>query len=152
MLTLSRLLCGAVGVFLLLEVGTAGLIFAGTDFSVSNHLPHEGWNLFFQLNSWHHVLHIATGGLLAVTALKGWTGAGAFAFGAIYAVLAPLGFLDGDDVLNVFYSGAPENCIHAVLATGGITLGFIQIGRRARERRHGAIRPRALSRRESLPL
>lgn len=122
---LTRTFCVTVGLFLLLEDGTFGLILSGTDFSVSDHPPHKGWNFFFEFNSWHHVLHIATGALLLAAALRQeWAPTGAFVFGTIYLVMAPLGFIDGDDVLNVFYSGARENTVHAVLALAGVSLGL----------------------------
>jgi hypothetical protein len=122
---LTQIFCVVVGLSLLVEAGILGLIFAGTDFSISDHPPHEGWNFFFEFNSWHHALHIVTGGFLVVAALKQeWAAVGAFAFGAIYAVMAPLGFIDGDDVFNVFYSSARENSVHALLAVAGILLGL----------------------------
>jgi hypothetical protein len=122
---LTRAFCVTVGLLLLLEDGTLGLIFSGTDFSVSDHPPHKGWNFFFEFNSWHHLLHVATGALLLAAALRReWAPTGAFVFGAIYVLMAPLGFIDGDDVLNIVYSGARENTVHAVLAVAGVSLGI----------------------------
>jgi Domain of unknown function (DUF4383) len=137
----TRVFCAGVGLFLLVEDGVIGLIFAGTDFTVSDHLPHRAWNFFFEFNSWHHVLHFATGGLLVVAALKReWAARGAFVFGAIYAVMAPLGFIDGDDVFNVFYSSARENSVHALLAVAGISLGLASSAFGPSERRRRASR------------
>src|ERR671917_1548888 len=76
--------------------------------------------------------------MLLVAALRrDWARVGALVFGVIYVVLAPLGFLDGDDAFDVIYSGWRENWIHATLAVQGIGFGALGLRQLARERSGG---------------
>jgi hypothetical protein len=123
--TLCRLFCLAIGPFLLLD-GAAGLLFADTAFSSGDHLPHAEWNFLFHFNSWHQLLHVLNGLVLSAGAIKrNWAPAAALAFGTTYAVMAPVGFLDGDDIFNLFYSGTRENLVHAMFAIAGVALGVL---------------------------
>ena len=79
---LTLTFCVLVGPSLVLN-GIAGLIFAGTRFNVGDNLPHHRWNFLFEFNSWHHLLHIATGALLVAASLKrAWAPLGVLVFGA----------------------------------------------------------------------
>ena len=121
------------GGFLFLDTILA-LAFTRFDLAVGDDLPHEGWTFFFAFNTWHHLLHLATSSLLLVAALRrSWAPAGALVFGAVYVVLAPAGFADGDDAFNVIYSSWRENWVHAVLAVQGVGLGLWGIRALARE-------------------
>lgn len=124
-LLLSRLFCAATGGLLFLNT-LAALAFTRFDLSVGDDLPRQTWTFFFTFNTWHHLLHLATSSLLLVAALRReWAPVGALSFGAVYLVLAPAGFLDGDDAFNVFYSSWPENLVHAMLAVQGVGLGWL---------------------------
>ena len=118
------LFCIAIGPALALN-GVLGLSFGGTELETGNDLPRREINFFFEFNGWHHVLHVVTGGLLALALVRrAWAPALAIGFGLIYAVLTPLGFADGDDVLNVVYSDTADNFVHASLAIAGVALGL----------------------------
>ena len=123
--TACRLFCLAAGPFLLLD-GIGGLVFAPAGFGTGDHLPSEEWNFFFRFNAWHHALHILNGLVLtAGAARRSWAPGAALLFGAAYAVMAPLGFIDGDDILDVFYSSLRENLVHTAFAILGVTLGLL---------------------------
>ena len=131
---LAYAFCLTIGPFLFID-GLLGLIFAGTSLRSGEDLPHRGWNFFFQFNSWHQLSHVVTGLvlILAATARRRLSG-GLIIFGAVYAVAAPLGFIDGNDVLDVIYSDTRDNIIHALLAVQALALGLgVLIVRRARE-------------------
>jgi hypothetical protein len=63
--------------------------------------------------------------LVAAIVWKRAAPAAALAFGTIYIVATPLGFLDGDDVLNVVYSHTADNFIHLTLGVLGIGLALV---------------------------
>jgi len=122
-MSLARAFCFAVGPALLLN-GILGLAFGGREFAVGDDLPRHEFNLFFEFNGWHHVLHIGTAALLCLGAVRAALApAMAVAFGAVYLVLTPLGFIDGDDVANMVYSPLADNFIHLTLAVVGTAVG-----------------------------
>jgi hypothetical protein len=107
---------------LLLAFGVYGLIAGGTEFETSDNLPSHELLRSFDFNGWHHVLHLVTAAPLVAGALRRqWARGAALFFGAVYIVVTPLGFLDGDDVANVVYSHTADNFIH-------LTLGILGIG------------------------
>lgn len=127
---MAWLFCIAIGPALALN-GVLGLIFGGLDFSTSDHLPHSEFNFFFEFNAWHHVLHVVTGAMLALAIVRrNWAPWLAIAFGAVYVVLTPFGFADGDDVWNVIYSPTADNFIHLTLAVVGTGIGVLALRRR----------------------
>ena len=68
---------------------------------------------------------LTTGLLLVAGAVRrSWAAPVTVLFGAIYAILTPLGWIGGDDVLNVVYSDLPDNFIHLSLAIGGLGIGL----------------------------
>jgi hypothetical protein len=124
-LVLSRVFCVAAGGFLFVDT-VAALVFTRFELSVGDDLPHQTWTFFFAFNTWHHLLHLVTSSLLLVAALRReWAPLGALVFGAVYVVLAPAGFVDGNDAFDVFYSSARENWVHAMLAVEGVGLGWL---------------------------
>ena len=122
--TLCRVFCLTAGPFLLIEDGIFGTLLANTAYTVGDDLPRETWNVFFQFNGWHHLLHVVTGAMLLVAGLRRrWAPLGTFAFGAIYALITPFGWLDGNDIFNVIYSSPRENVVHTLLAIVPMWLG-----------------------------
>jgi hypothetical protein len=134
---LVRLFCLAIGPALVAG-GVAGLAFGSSDLATGDSLPTHDFGPLFAFNGWHHLLHLATGLLLVAGALRqSWALPVTVVFGAIYAVLTPLGMLDGDDVLNLVYSDLPDNFIHLTLAVLGLGLGWVARGQLARLPRSG---------------
>jgi len=124
-LLFSRVFCITAGGFLLLATAAA-LVFTEFDLSVGDRLPREGWLFLFAFNTWHHLLHLATSTLLLVAGLRrSWAPVGALIFGAIYVVLAPAGWIDGDDAFDIFYGSTRENLVHTALAVQGVGLGWL---------------------------
>jgi Domain of unknown function (DUF4383) len=127
---LAYAFCLTTGPFLFID-GLLGLIFAGTSLRTGEHLPHRSWNFIVQFNSWHQLAHVVTGGILILAATRrGWLPVGLLVFGAFYAVAAPLGFIDGNDVLDVIYSDTRDNIIHALFAALALGLGVLVVRRR----------------------
>ena len=140
-LVLSRVFCVIAGGFLFLDT-IAALAFTDFDLSTGDDLPHESWTFFFAFNTWHHLLHLVTSSILLVAATRReWAPAGALVFGAVYVVLAPAGFIDGDDAFDVFYSSTRENWVHALLAAQGVGFGALGLQALGRERRAQAPAP-----------
>lgn len=125
--SVCRLFCLAVGPLLLLDA-LFGLGFAGTAYTTGDDLPRQEWNFLFHFNAWHQLLHVLDGSVLLAGAVKReWAWAAALAFGGSYAVMAPVGFIDGDDIFNLFYSGTTENLVHTMFALQGVTLGLLAL-------------------------
>ena len=130
----ARLFCLVTGPFLLLD-GLFGLLLAPTSFRIGDQLPREEWNFFFHFNGWHNAWHVVNGLVLTAGALRrSWAAVSAIIFGAGYAIMAPLGFADGDDILNILYSGVRENLVHTAFAITGLAFGLLGL-RTLREHR-----------------
>ena len=142
-ITLCRIFCLLVGPFLFLD-GLAGLLFASTGLETGDRLPREEWNWVFQFNGWHQLLHVLNGAVLTAGAIRGsWAPTAALAFGASYAVMAPVGFLDGDDIFNLFYSAVRENLVHSMFAVQGVTIGLLGLFAACRARTAHIANPRS---------
>jgi len=84
----------------------------------------EVWGLF-EINGWHTVVHVASGLVLLAAAAKLDTARFiALAFGVVYAVVAVLGFADGNDVANVLPVNTADNLLHTGLAGAGLAAYF----------------------------
>ena len=80
-----------------------------------------------EVNGWHNVVHILTGALgLAVAASYGGARAYALGLGAVYAVVAILGFAygDGDSIFKLIPVNTEDNVLHALIAVAGIGAGL----------------------------
>lgn len=81
----------------------------------------------FYVNPLHNIIHLATG---AVALWAGLTSAPTSrlvfqVFGAVYGVIAILGFLtDGDHLFNLIAINAAGNWLHAVIAAASLAIGF----------------------------
>ncbi len=79
------------------------------------------------VNGWHNVVHIASGALgLAVAGSYGGARAYALGFGAVYALVALLGFIagNGDEIFNLIPVNTEDNVLHALIAVAGIGAGL----------------------------
>jgi hypothetical protein len=83
------------------------------------------------VNGWHNVLHIATGaiGLLAAGSYGG-SRAYAIGIGAIYLVVALLGFLagNGDELFNLIPVNSEDNFLHVLIGIAGVGAGLATPG------------------------
>lgn len=116
---LYALLFGAV----LLLVGIAGF-FVDSSFDAGAGV--EGDELIaFEVNGVHNLVHIASG-LLGLALAGTLAGARTFAlgFGVVYLAVAIIGFVDGDDVLNLIPVNTADNWLHVAIAVTGIAAGL----------------------------
>jgi hypothetical protein len=79
------------------------------------------------VNGWHNLIHIASGGVgLLVAGSYGGSRAYAIGFGAIYLVVALLGFLagDGDELFNLVPVNTEDNFFHLLIGLAGVGSGL----------------------------
>ncbi len=107
----------------LLLVGVAGF-FVSSSFDTGGAV--QGDELIaFEVNGWHNIVHIASG-LLGLALWRSVAGARSFAlgFGAVYAVVAVWGFVDGSDILGLIPVNTADNWLHVAIAAAGIAAGL----------------------------
>ena len=79
------------------------------------------------VNGWHNVVHIASGAVgLLVARSYGGSRAYALLFGAVYLVVALLGFLagDGDEIFNLIPVNTEDNFLHLLIGIAGVGAGL----------------------------
>jgi Domain of unknown function (DUF4383) len=79
------------------------------------------------VNGWHNVVHIASGALgLAVSASYGGARAYAIGLGALYLLVAALGFIagDGDEILGLIPVNTEDNVLHLLIGFAGAGAGL----------------------------
>jgi uncharacterized protein DUF4383 len=79
------------------------------------------------VNGWHNVVHVLSG--VAGLALAGSYGGArvyALGFGAVYLVVALLGFLagDGDEIINLIPVNTEDNVLHLLIGLAGVGAGL----------------------------
>jgi hypothetical protein len=80
------------------------------------------------VNGWHNLLHIASGGIGLLT-FGTYAGARGYAliFGAIYLAVALLGFLagDGEEIFNLIVVNTEDNILHLLIGIAGVGAGLV---------------------------
>jgi hypothetical protein len=79
------------------------------------------------VNGWHNVVHIASGVVgLAVAGSYANARLYALGFGAIYVVVAILGFIygDGDSIFKLIPVNTEDNILHALIGVAGLGAGM----------------------------
>jgi hypothetical protein len=112
----------AVGAVFLL-VGIAGLIPALSPLQDDGHRAVLG---IFQTDGLHNIIHLLSG---AAGVLAGLASAKASRlyfqiFGAVYALVTVVGFVQGDTVLGLIHVNAADNFLHLALAVLLLGIGF----------------------------
>lgn len=79
----------------------------------------------FMVDPLHNVIHIASG-LLALGAVLMGNYARLYfqVFGVVYAVVAVVGFLQGDTVLGLIMTNMADHVLHLVIAVVALWVGF----------------------------
>ena len=112
----------ALGVVLVL-VGILGF-FVDSGFDTGSNV--QGSNLIaFEVNGIHNLVHLASG--LVGLALAGKNSTArlfAFGFGAVYALVAIIGLIDGETVLGLIPVNGADNVLHLAIAATGILAGI----------------------------
>ena len=79
------------------------------------------------VNGWHNVVHIVTGALgLAVAGSYGGARGYAIGLGAVYLLVAGLGFIagNGDEIFNLIPVNTEDNLLHVLLGIAGLAAGL----------------------------
>ena len=129
-----------------LTLVVAGIIgfFYSASFSTGDGTERDAVLGILDVNGWHNLVHIATGAIgLAVAASYGGSRGYAFGLGAVYILVAALGFIagDGDEILNLIPVNTEDNFLHLLIGIAGISAG---LATPARERHAGPARPAAV--------
>lgn len=107
----------------LLLIGILGFA-ADSSFGTGSNIS-GGELIAFEVNGWHNLVHILSG-LVALALWRSAPGARAYAlgFGAVYAVVALWGFVDGSTVLWLLPVNLADNLLHLAIAATGILAGL----------------------------
>jgi hypothetical protein len=79
------------------------------------------------VNGWHNVVHVLSGVVgLAVAGAYDGSRLYALGFGAIYLVVALLGFVagDGDEIFNLLPVNTEDNVLHLLIGLAGVSAGL----------------------------
>jgi hypothetical protein len=111
----------------LVVAGIAGF-FYNASFGTGDGTDRDAVLGILDVNGWHNVVHVLTGAIgLAVSG--GYDGSRAYAlgFGAIYLVVALLGFVagDGDEIFNLIPVNTEDNVLHLLIGFAGVGAGFV---------------------------
>ncbi len=83
------------------------------------------------VNGWHNVVHIVTGGLgLIVASSYGASRAYAIGLGSVYLLIALFGFIagDGEELFNLIPVNTEDNFFHLLLGIAGLGAGIVTPG------------------------
>ena len=114
---MTQKLTWAFGVVLTL-VGIAGFVPGLTDRGILLGI--------FHVDSLHSIIHIVSG-LAALAAAWGMYSSRLYfqVFGVVYAVVAVVGFVQGDTVLGIIGVNMADNLLHVVIAAIALYTGFM---------------------------
>ena len=107
----------------------AGIVgfFYNADFGTGNGTPRDAVLGILDVNGWHNVVHIASGAIgLLVARSYGGSRVYAIGLGAVYLVVALLGFIagDGDEIFNLIPVNTSDNFLHLLIGLAGIGGGL----------------------------
>ena len=112
-----------------LTLVTAGILgfFYNASFGTGDGTERDAVLGILDVNGWHNLVHLATGAIgLAVASSYGGARAFALGLGAVYALVALLGFIagDGNEILNIIPVNTEDNIFHVLLSVAGIGAGL----------------------------
>jgi hypothetical protein len=107
----------------------AGIIgfFYSASFSTGDGTERDAVLGILDVNGWHNLVHIATGAIgLAVAASYGGARGYAIGLGAVYLLVAALGFIagDGDEIFNLIPVNTEDNVLHLLIGIAGVGAGL----------------------------
>jgi hypothetical protein len=119
----------AIAGLFLVALGVLSLIFASVDFGTVGPIAAQPEFLIWSVSGWTAIFWIAMGclGLLATPRLSS-ARTYALLSGIVFAVVAVWGFIDGNDVFELFAADTTNNVTHAVLGALGLTIGLLPSG------------------------
>jgi Domain of unknown function (DUF4383) len=106
----------------------AGILgfFYNASFGSGNGTSRDAVLGILDVNGWHNVVHIASGAIgLLVARSYGGSRAYASGLGAVYLLVALLGFLagDGDEIFNLIPVNTEDNFLHLLIGIAGVGAG-----------------------------
>ena len=107
-------------------VGIVGFFYSAS-FATGDGTEREAVLGILDVNGWHNLVHIASGAIgLLVAGSYGGSRAYALGIGAIYLVVALLGFLagNGDEIFNLIPVNSEDNFLHLLIGIAGVTAGI----------------------------
>jgi hypothetical protein len=110
----------------LVAAGILGF-FYNASFDSGDGLERDAVLGILDVNAWHNLVHIATGALgLAVAASYAGSRTYAIGLGAVYLVVALLGFIagDGEEIFNLIPVNTEDNVLHLLLGIAGVGAGL----------------------------
>jgi hypothetical protein len=110
----------------LVAAGILGF-FYNASFDTGEGLERDAVLGILDVNAWHNLVHIATGALgLAVAASYANSRVYALGLGAVYLVVALLGFIagDGEEIFNLIPVNTEDNVFHLLLGIAGVGAGL----------------------------
>jgi hypothetical protein len=124
----------------------AGIVgfFYSASFSTGDGTERDAVLGILDVNGWHNLVHIATGAVgLAVAASYGGSRGYALGLGAVYILVAVLGFVagNGDEIINLIPVNTEDNFLHLLIGIAGIAAG---VATPARAAQAGPARPAAV--------
>ena len=106
--------------------GIVGFFYSAS-FATGDGTEREAVLGILDVNGWHNLVHIASGAIgLLVAGSYGGSRAYALGIGAIYLVVALLGFLagDGDEIFNLIPINTEDNFLHLLIGIAGVGGGL----------------------------
>ncbi len=129
-----------------LTLVVAGIVgfFYSASFSTGDGTERDAVLGILDVNGWHNLVHIASGatGLFVVGSYAG-SRAYALGLGAVYLVVAALGFIagNGDEIFNLIPVNTEDNFLHLLIGIAGVGAG---LATPAHEPGPGLARPAAI--------
>jgi hypothetical protein len=110
----------------LVVAGIAGFFYSAS-FSTGDGTERDAVLGILDVNGWHNIVHIATGAIgLVVAGSYGGARSYAIGLGAVYLLVALLGFIagDGDEIFNLIPVNTEDNVLHLLIGVAGIGAGL----------------------------
>jgi len=110
----------------LVAAGILGFFYEAS-FSSGDDADRDALLGILDVNGWHNVVHIASG-VVGLAAAGSYANARMYAlgFGAIYVVVAILGFIygNGDEIFDIIPVNTEDNVLHALIGVAGLGAGM----------------------------
>jgi Domain of unknown function (DUF4383) len=110
----------------LVVAGIAGF-FYNASFSTGDDLPRDAVIGLLDVNGWHNLVHIVSG-VIGLLLAGSYDGARLFALagGAVYLVVAIVGFIagDGGEIAGLVPVNTEDNVLHLLIAIAGLGAGL----------------------------
>ena len=112
----------------LLLVGIIGFL-ADAGFDTGSDIDGDKLLGIFEVNGFHNIIHLVSGAvLLAASAKRATAKTVAIAFGVVYALVAIIGLIQGDNVLGLIPVNPADNVLHIAISALGIAAGLMSSG------------------------